>query len=241
MKLTSGNILLALVIGTALLCSACTRKPASFEEKRAEMVRTQIEQRGIKHEGIKKAFLAVPREEFVIDEYKDRAYEDNEAPIGHGQSLDRPFENAIMLLALDIDPGERALEVGTGSGYLASLMAQLADEVFTIEIVPEIADMARAHIQRLGYGNIHVKTGDGFIGWPEHAPFHAIVMTASPNKVPEPLAEQLAEGGRIVLPMGGTEKFQELVLFEKKDGKLVEKTRLIPATFVPMKGKILEE
>ncbi|MBN1283468.1 MAG: protein-L-isoaspartate(D-aspartate) O-methyltransferase [Proteobacteria bacterium] len=204
------------------------------------MVRTQIEGRGITGSEIIRAFLAVPREEFVIAPYKERAYEDNEAPIGYEQSLDRPYENALMIHALNIRPASRVLEVGTGSGYLASLIAQIAKEVYTIEIVPEIADMARGHIARLGYDNIIVKTGDGFIGWPEHAPFDAIVMTASPNRVPKPLEEQLAEGGRIVLPMGGTEKFQLLVLFEKKGGKLVERAKLMPAVFVPMQGIILD-
>ncbi len=234
------NIFL-LSLAAAIAVSACSRKPEPFEEQRKDMVRKQIEQRGIQDRSIVNAFMSVPREEFVTDKYKDRAYEDNEAPIGYEQSLDRPYENALMILALDIQPHEKVLEVGTGSGYLASLMSRIAKEVYTIEIVPEIADMARAHIARLGYKNIEIKTGDGFVGWPEHAPFDAIVLTCSPDEMPKPLVEQLAEGGRLVLPMGGTEKFQELILYEKTGGEFKQKARLSPTEFVPMKGKILEE
>lgn len=235
-----GFSLLTIFVATAILAS-CSGKPATSEEKRAEMVRTQLKQRGIRNKSILKAFMTVPREEYVIEKYKENAYDDVEAPSGFGQSLDRPYENAIMINALDIEPGDRILEVGTGSGYLASLMAAIAGNVYSIEIEPEIAEDARKRLKRLGYDNIFVRTGDGFVGWPEHAPFDAIVMTASPNRIPAPIADQLVEGGRLVLPLGGTEKFQELVLFKKVNGKMIEKKRLSPTTFVPMKGKILEE
>jgi len=228
---------IALIFGI----TACSGKPATLEEKRAEMVRTQLKQRGIRNEAVLKAFLTVPREEYVIEKYKGNAYDDLEAQSGFGQSLDRPYENSIMINALSLEPGDKILEVGTGSGYLASLLATIASKVYSIEIEPDIAEDARKRLKRLGYNNIVVKTGDGFIGWPEHAPFDAIVMTASPNRVPGPIAKQLAEGGKLVLPLGGTEKFQVLVLFEKVNGKMVEKQKLSPTTFVPMKGKILEE
>ncbi len=217
---------------------SCTRKPKTLEEQRAEMVERQIEMRGITEGTILKAFDTVPREEFVIEKFREHAYDDVEAPSGFGQSLDRPYENALMIKALDIGPGERVLEVGTGAGYLASLLSRIAGEVYSIEIEPEIAEDARQRLKRLGYDNVEVKTGDGFLGWPEHAPFDAIVMAASPNRVPEPLKKQLAEGGRIVLPLGGAEKFQVLTLFEKVDGKLVKKAEITPTTFVPMKGII---
>jgi protein-L-isoaspartate(D-aspartate) O-methyltransferase len=231
------------VMAIALLLSlqgSCS-KPKSLEEQRSEMVRTQIKNRGIRDEAILKAFNSVPREEYVIEKYREHAYDDLEAPSGFGQSLNRPFENAIMIRALDLGPGDRVLEVGTGSGYLASLIGKIAKEVYTIEIEPDIAEDARQRLKRLGYGNITVKTGDGFVGWAEHAPFNAIIMAASPNRVPAPLKKQLAEGGRLVLPLGGSEKFQQLVLFIKKDGRMVEKMKLSPTSFVPMKGKILEE
>lgn len=226
---------------TAALFTSCSGKTATFEEKRAEMVRTQLKQRGLRNEAVLKAFLTVPREEYVIEKYKGNAYDDVEAPSGFGQSLDRPYENAIMINALAIKPGAKVLEVGTGSGYLASLLATIAGNVYSIEIEPEIAEDARKRLKRLGYDNVIVKTGDGFVGWPEHAPFDAIVMAASPNRIPGPIAKQLAEDGRLVLPLGGTEKFQQLVLFVKVKGKMVEKTKLSPTSFVPMKGKILEE
>jgi protein-L-isoaspartate(D-aspartate) O-methyltransferase len=233
-----------MVLGTALLACAtilsCSSKPANFPDKRAEMVTRQLKQRGIRDPRVLAAFATIPREEYVIEKYRDHAYDDLEVPSGFKQSLDRPFENAIMIEALEIDPSDKVLEVGTGSGYLASLLSKIGSKVYTIEIVPEIADDARKRLSRLGYTNIEVKTGDGFLGWPEHAPFDAIVMTASPNRIPKPITEQLKEGGRLVLPLGGSEKFQELVLFRKKDGKMVEEAKLSPTAFEPMKGKILE-
>lgn len=221
--------------------AGCSRKPQSFDEQRAEMVRQQLKQRGIRNPRVLSAFRAVPREEYVLERYRDHAYDDLEVPSGFKQTLDRPFENAIMIEALEIGPSDTVLEVGTGSGYLASLLSRIAKQVYTIEIVPDIAHDARQRLRKLGYTNIEVKTGDGFVGWPEHAPFDAIVMAASPNRIPTPIAEQLKEGGSLVLPLGGAEKFQELMLFRKKDGKMVQEAKLSPTTFEPMKGKILEE
>ena len=236
-RTSSAILAIALLVSLQGSCS----KPKSLEEQRATMVRTQIKNRGIKDEAILRAFGAVPREEYVIEKYRKHAYDDLEAPSGFGQSLDRPFENAIMIQALEVGPENKVLEVGTGSGYLASLLAQIAKEVYTIEIEAEIAEDARQRLKKLGFENITVKTGDGFVGWKEHAPFDAIVMAASPNRIPGPIAKQLAEGGRLVLPLGGSEKFQQLVLFIKKNGRMVEKMKLSPTSFVPMKGKILEE
>lgn len=233
----AASVLVALSLAVALQAS-CSRKPKIIEEKRADMVERQLKRRGIRDERVLAAFNSVPREEFVIEKFREHAYDDIEAPSGFGQSLDRPFENAIMIRALDVGPGDRVLEVGTGSGYLASLLAKVAKEVYTIEIEPEIAEDARQRLMRLGYDNIVVKTGDGFLGWPEHAPFDAIVMAASPNRIPGPIAKQLAEGGRLVLPLGGADKFQQLVLFIKKNGRMVEEMKLSPTSFMPMKGII---
>ncbi|MFH1829288.1 MAG: protein-L-isoaspartate(D-aspartate) O-methyltransferase [Pseudomonadota bacterium] len=240
-KRTSFTLVLSMAAALLLIVGGCSRKSQTFEQQRAEMVREQLEQRGIEDKSILNAFNSVPREEFVIPAYKDKAYDDLEAPIGHGESLDRPFENAVMLNALAIKPHDKVLEVGTGSGYLSALMSHLADKVFTIEIVPEIANEARERLKKLHFDNVEVLTGDGFLGWPEHAPFDAIVLAASPTRVPEPLAKQLVESGRLVLPLGGAEKFQLLVLYTKKNGKLIETAKLSPTTFVPMKGKILEQ
>lgn len=204
------------------------------------MVRTQIEQRGITDHKILAAFNSVPREEFVLPEFRNRAYDDLEVPLGFGQTLDRPYEDALIISALDIQPADRVLEVGTGSGYLSALMSGLAMDVYTIEIEPPIAALAKSNFKKLAMSNVHPKTGDGFIGWPEFAPFNAIILTCSPDKVPEPLIGQLAEGGRLILPIGGTKKFQELILYKKTGGRFVESRRLSPTTFVPMKGKVLE-
>lgn len=230
--------LLVVIMGMGL---GCTGRTPSLEQQRERMIRTQLLQRGITDSAILSAFRAVPREEFVLPKYRERAYDDVETPFGFGQSLDRPYENAVMLRATGIAPGERVLEIGTGIGYLTALMARIAKEVATIEIEPDIADAARKTLARVGVTNAEVKTGDGFLGWPERAPFDVIVLTCSPDRVPDPLAEQLAEGGRLLLPLGGAEKFQELVLYTKKDGKLIESRRIGPTTFSPMKGKILEK
>lgn len=224
-----------------LLFAVSCSKPQNFEEQRRAMVERQILWRGITDQKILDALLAVPREEFILPQYKDKAYADLEVPIGNKQTLDRPYEDAFMINALNLNPTDRVLEVGTGGGYLAALISKIAKEVYTIEILPKIAQTARERLSKLGYENIKVKTGDGFLGWPEHAPFNAIVLTCSPSEVPKPLIEQLAEGGRIVLPLGGEEKFQELLLYIKKGGKLTGPTRLAAFTFVPMKGKILDK
>jgi protein-L-isoaspartate(D-aspartate) O-methyltransferase len=231
---------LSLALASLALAGSCTGKSQGFAERREEMVRTQIAGRGIAAPTVLKAFREVPREEFVLPEFRDHAYDDVEAPLGFGQSLDRPYENALMILALGIGPGDKVLEVGTGSGYLSALLSRIAKDVYTIEIEPDIAAIARRNFEKLGYANIHPKVGDGFVGWPEFAPFDAIVLTCSPDEVPKPLADQLAEGGRLLLPLGGTEKFQELVLYEKKGGKFTRKAGISPTEFVPMKGKVLE-
>lgn len=234
---------IALLALLFLLPVGCSKSPNTPEKQRAELVRSQLLQRGVKSKAVLAAFATVPREEFVLPQYKDRAYDDNEVPSGsdNGQSLDRAYEDAIMLDALALTPAGRVLEVGTGSGYLTSLLSRMAGHVFTIEIEGHIAEEAMRRFTRLGYDNITGKIGDGFAGWPEHAPFDAILLTCSPPSVPEPLKEQLAEGGKMIVPLGGSEKFQVLVLYKKENGKLVEVRRLRPATFSPMKGKILEE
>lgn len=235
--LTLASIIASLVIGTA----ACSQCQQSTESKQQAMVERQIRYRGISDENVLRVMRKVPRAEFVAPENRNLAYNDVRAPIGFGQTLDRPYEDALILDTIKLKPTDTVLEVGTGSGYLAALMAELAKQVYTIEIVKEIGEKAHEHIANLGIANIEVKIGDGFLGWEEHAPFDVIVLTASPSEVPEPLKTQLAEGGRLLLPLGGEERFQELLLYTKKDGKLMLVRRIAPAQFVPMKGKAQEE
>ena len=234
------KITIFILVCFSLTGTSCS-KPQDFAKQRKAMVEQQVLWRGITDKRVLGALLTVPREEFVLPQYRDKAYADLEVPIGEEQTLDRPYEDAFIMQAMKISPSDKTLEVGTGGGYLTALMAQIAKEVYTIEIVPTLAETARERLSRLGYRNIFTKIGDGFLGWPEHAPFNAIVLTCSPPELPKPLIEQLAEGGRIVLPLGGERKFQELLLYTKQNGKLEGPEHLAPATFVPMKGKILEE
>lgn len=225
-----------ILLGVAAGSAGCSRCDQSVAEKQRSMVERQIRFRGISDKRILKVMREVPRANFVLAEYKHLAYEDTRPPIGKGQTLDRPYEDALILDTLKLQPSDRVLEVGTGSGYLAALMAKLADEVYTIEILPDVAQKARENLTKLGVENVHVKTGDGFLGWEEHAPFDAIVLTASPTTIPEPLKKQLADGGRILLPLGGAERFQELLLYVKQKGRITLDRRVAPASFVPMKG-----
>lgn len=232
------TIILLLICSAIAACSSCKK---SMQTKQQSMVERQIRFRGISDKEVLRVMREVPREEFVLPQYRDKAYDDLEVPIGEDQTLDRPYEDALMLTSLKLKPTDRVLEVGTGSGYLSALMSQLAKEVYTIEILPALGNRAREILHRLGYHNVEVKIGDGFVGWEEHAPFDVILLTCSPTEVPKPLKDQLAEGGRLILPLGGEEKFQELLLYTKKDGKFVLERRIAPTTFVPMKGMVEEQ
>lgn len=229
------------IILCTLLCAIACSGPENFAEQRKAMVEQQVIWRGVKDQKVLDAMLSIPREEFVLPQFRSKAYADLEVPIGEEQTLDRPYEDAFIVAALKLQPTDRVFEVGTGGGYLTVMMSKLAKEVYTIDIIPQLADAARARFEKLGYKNIQVKAGDGYAGWPEHAPFDAIVFTCSPDEIPKPLIEQLAEGGRMVLPLGGEEKFQELLLYTKKNGKLEGPRRLAAMTFVPMQGKIKEK
>ncbi len=176
----------------------------------------------------------VERHLFVPPAYEDMAYEDTPLPIGHGQTISQPYIVAYMTEALHLTKGDRVLEIGTGSGYQAAVLAELAGKVYTIEIVKELADSARDRLERLGYKNIQVKHGDGYEGWPEFGPYDAIMVTAAPDHVPPKLLEQLATGGRMIVPVGSF--FQDLYLVTKT-GKGTEKKKLLPVQFVPMVEK----
>jgi protein-L-isoaspartate(D-aspartate) O-methyltransferase len=206
---------------------------------RARMVETQIAARGVRDPRVLAAMRKVPRHLFVDPAAAAQAYEDHPVPIGNNQTISQPYIVALMTELLELPPKGRALEIGTGSGYQSAILGEIAAEVYSIEILPELAQMAGRKLKELGYANVEVREGDGYRGWPEHAPFDGIIVTAAPEKIPEPLVEQLAVGGRMVIPVGGF--FQELKVFTKeKDGRISEKD-IIPVRFVPMTGEIEKE
>jgi protein-L-isoaspartate(D-aspartate) O-methyltransferase len=221
-----------------LAATACGQKPSApsdFGVERQRMVQQQLVPRGIHNGRVLAAMAKVPREEFVPADSRAASYEDGPLPIGYGQTISQPYIVAFMTEQLRLSPTDRVLEIGTGSGYQAAILAELAGEVYTIEIVGPLAQSAEAALQRLGYKNVHVKVGDGYKGWPEYAPFDAIIVTCAPDKVPQSLTDQLKEGGRMIIPVG--DRFaQELYLLEKKNGQLKESVTL-PVRFVPMAGE----
>jgi protein-L-isoaspartate(D-aspartate) O-methyltransferase len=218
--------------------TACGQRPAprpDFAAQRGRMVEQQLVVRGIKDARVLAAMGKVPREEFVPSESRDASYEDRPLPIGYEQTISQPYIVAFMTEQLRPKQSDRVLEIGTGSGYQAAILAELVAEVYTIEIVGPLAKDAQATLQRLGYKNVHVKIGDGYKGWPESAPFDAVIVTCAPDKIPQPLIDQLKDGGRMVIPVG--ERFaQQLYLLEKKNGQLKESVTL-PVRFVPMMHK----
>ena len=204
---------------------------AQFERQRLQMVERQLRLRGIHNEAVLDAMSRVPRHQFVPTSQERAAYEDRPLPIGHGQTISQPYIVAFMTEAAEISPEDVVLEIGTGSGYQAAILAELAKEVYTIEIVPELAERASRTLAELGYDNVFVKQGDGYIGWEEHAPYDAILVTAAPDHIPEPLIEQLVTDGKLVIPVGTW--FQELLVLEKTADGLVEE-RSLPVRFVPL-------
>ena len=193
---------------------------AAFLEERLKLVRG-IEAQGVSDPDVLRVMRAVPRHAFVLPEFLDQAYNDHALPIGYGQTISQPFIVAWMTELLELEPGDRVLEIGSGSGYQAAVLAELGYvEVYTIEIVPELATSATARLRELGYSGIHSMQGDGYYGWPEYAPFDAIIVTAAPDHLPAPLAEQLAEGGRLVIPIGPPGWYQTLWKFVKEKGEL---------------------
>jgi len=204
-----------------------------FEKPRRNLI-DQLKSQGISSSTVLDAMLKVPRHKFVPSSQRHMAYQNRPLPIGHDQTISQPFIVGYMTEAASIAPGEKVLEIGTGSGYQAAVLAELAKEVYTIEIIPELAEGARSVLRELGYKNVQVKTGNGYEGWPEHAPFDAIVVTAAPDEVPQALVKQLALKGKMVIPVGST--FQEMVIITRDESGVVER-RTIPVRFVPMTGK----
>ncbi len=202
-----------------------------FYLKRKRMVEDQIIKRGISDARVLEAMMKVPRHLFVPRESWDYSYEDHPVGIGHGQTISQPYIVAYMTEVAHLSSTDRVLEIGTGSGYQAAVLAEIVQEVYTIEIIEELANTARQRLEKLGYENIFVKYGDGYQGWKEHAPYDVIIVTAAPDETPQELVEQLKIGGRMVIPIGSF--FQELYLIIKTE-KGVEKTTLLPVRFVPM-------
>jgi protein-L-isoaspartate(D-aspartate) O-methyltransferase len=249
-----------LAAGTLLLLplgAACARAPAGegvapqvtmtrsgangadvYAEQRARMVRVQIRDRGVSTASVLHAMETVPRHLFVPANLRAHAYDDSPLPIGYDQTISQPYIVALMTDLLDLDGDEKVLEIGTGSGYQAAVLGELAAQVFTIEIVEPLAKTAGARLAELGYDNVHVRAGDGYRGWPEEAPFDAIILTAAPPELPQPLIEQLAMGGILAAPVGDIH--QELVVLEKTANGMKQR-EVIPVRFVPMTGEAQEK
>lgn len=223
-----------LLIATALLNCSFADAADRAGQTRARMVEDYIESEGIDNEKVLRAMRTVPRHEFVSARLQNRAYNDEALPIGAQQTISPPFVVAYMTETLDPQPTDRVLEIGTGSGYQAAVLAEIVDEVYSIEIVSVLGKAAKKKLDELGYANVHTRVGDGYKGWPAKAPFDKIIVTCSPESVPQPLIDQLREGGRMIIPLG--QRYQQVFhLFEKSNGKLVSR-KLIPTLFVPMTG-----
>jgi protein-L-isoaspartate(D-aspartate) O-methyltransferase len=212
-------------------------EPPAFKERiteREAMVQTQLASRDISSTTVLSAMRRVPRHALIPEQMRPLAYADHPLPIGHDQTISQPYIVAAMTQAAQLKPSARVLEVGTGSGYQGAVLAELASEVYTIEIVAPLAERAKRDLGALGYKNIRFRTGDGYKGWPEAAPFDAIIVTAAPPEVPPPLVEQLKVGGRLVIPVG--KYYQELIVIERTEEGAIRRT-LMPVRFVPMTGE----
>ena len=206
-----------------------------YEGDRLEMVRLQIKERGVKDKDVLAAMEKVPRHEFVLPEYLDQAYEDHPLPIGYGQTISQPYIVAVMTELLRLRSDSRVLEIGTGSGYQAAILAELTPHVYTVEIVEELYEQAQERLARLGYETVQIKRDDGYYGWEEHAPYDAIIVTCAPDHIPQPLINQLADGGHMVIPVGPPGAYQVLWLVERQ-GEQVKTERLMGVAFVPLTG-----
>jgi len=238
--------LVGFVVGLALLASpACTPESYSeltgaaqhseqeFAAQRRKLVEL-LKSQGISNTKVLEALRKVPRHKFVPASHRSLAYQNRALPIGNEQTISQPFIVGYMTEAAEIAPGDKVLEIGTGSGYQAAVLGELAKDVYSIEIIPELADSARTLLREMGYKNVQVKTGNGYLGWPEHAPFDAIIVTAAPDEVPQALVDQLGVGGKMVVPVGSGS--QQMVIITRNESGVVER-RTIPVAFVPMVDK----
>ncbi|MCP4684174.1 MAG: protein-L-isoaspartate(D-aspartate) O-methyltransferase [bacterium] len=231
-----------IIVSTLLLaasgCGAQTdadkTQDSAYTAARAQMVQEQIQRRGIEDERVLAALGKVERHRFVLPKYQKYAYIDDPLPIDAGQTISQPYIVALMTELLQLAGDEKVLEIGTGSGYQAAILGELVEEVYTIEIIDTLGVKASRLLRKLGYDNIEVRIGDGYRGWPDQAPFDAIIITAAPPKVPQPLLDQLADGGRMVVPVGKLS--QDLMLIER-EGETFNQTKIAPVRFVPMTGE----
>lgn len=212
------------------------KKQKSFYQQRINMVKTQIISRGIKDKKVLMAMKKVSRHKFVPKNVETLAYRDHPLPIGKGQTISQPYIVALMTELLELKSSDKVLEIGTGSGYQAAVLAEIAKEIFTIEIIEELGTKANAKLEELGYKNVEVKIGDGFYGWPEKSPFDAIIVTCAVNHIPLPLVEQLNKAGRMVIPVGERFSIQNLVLVRKNKKGEIQTKKILPVRFVPMLG-----
>lgn len=222
----------------AEVCQSQSLTQAEFARARRKLVEEQIAapDRGITSRKVLEVMSSVPRHEFIPESYRNFAYRDEPLPIGYGQTISQPSLVAFMTDKLDLKPTDRVLEIGTGSGYQAAILSQLVSHVYTIEIVEPLARRAMADLKRLGYDNVSVLIGDGYKGWPEYAPFDAVIVTCAPNHIPQPLIDQLRDGGRMVIPVGEPGN-QSLYLLQKR-GNAIEQHSILAVRFVPMTGKM---
>ena len=223
---------MAIAAGLLLTASPLLFSQDAYQKKREEMVQYQIAGRGITDKATLNAMRIVPRHLFVPENLRSRAYDDGPLPIGYGQTISQPYIVGYMTEAIRPKPDFRVLEIGTGSGYQAAVLAKIVDKAYTIEIVEELAGQATKRLQKLGYDNVQVRFGDGYHGWKEHAPYDAIVVTAAAEFIPPPLVEQLKPGGIMIIPIGSPFMVQTLMLVEKKGGQIKTKS-LFPVRFVP--------
>jgi protein-L-isoaspartate(D-aspartate) O-methyltransferase len=233
----------ALLMTGWLLGAACRadstagQGAADWEGRRTRMIESQLRARGIADARVLEAMRKVPRHLFVPEEHRGRAYDDSPLPIGHDQTISQPYIVGYMSEALELSPTDRVLEIGTGSGYQAAILGELAGEVYTIEIVPELAERSRTVLAEAGYRNVHVRHGNGYLGWPEAAPFQKIIVTAAPESIPQALIDQLAVGGTMVVPVGGLYDDQVMTILRKTEQGVVKRETL-PVRFVPMRKEV---
>jgi protein-L-isoaspartate(D-aspartate) O-methyltransferase len=207
-----------------------------FQTQRLAMVHTQIADRGIKDPKVLAAMRTVPRHEFVPRDEVDQAYDDRALPIGEGQTISQPYIVALMTELLDVQPGDVVLEIGTGSGYQAAILAELTDRVYTVEILPKLARRAAETLDRLGFARVQMENADGYFGWEQHGPYDGIIVTAAPDHIPAPLVAQLREGGRMVIPVGPPGSYQTLWRLTKQQGKVISEN-ITDVAFVPLVRK----
>lgn len=218
--------------------AAAEEKADGYAEARRHLVNDVLRSEGVTDSTVLEAMLRTPRHRFVPERYRSSAYANRPLPIGHGQTISQPYIVAYMTEKLDLEPGDRVLEVGTGSGYQAAVLAEIVSEVYSIEIIDELASSARESLEGSGYDNVRVKNADGYYGWEKHAPYDAVIVTAAAGHIPPPLVEQLKPGGRMVIPLGGVYEVQSLVLLEKRGPDDVTTEHLLPVRFVPMTGRV---